>query len=373
MKDERITKLARMIVNYSLSIKNGEKVMVNFIGQATEPLASDLIEEILKAGGVPFWFYDNAPLNRKFAAGASEAQVKTFGAVHKSVMEQMQCYIGVRGSDNQFETADVPPDKMKTYRLHYMQPVHMETRVPKTRWVVMRWPTASMAQQARMSTEAFEKFYFDVCTLDYAKMSRAMDHLVAYMQKTDRVRLVGPGVDIAFSIKGIPAIKCDGKLNIPDGEVFTAPVKDSINGFITFNTPSMQEGLMYEGIKLEYKNGRLENATARNDVDRLRKVFDADDGCKYVGEFAIGVNPFVLTPMNDTLFDEKIAGSIHFTPGNAYDEAFNGNRSSLHWDLVLIQRPEYGGGEMYFDGQLIRKDGLFVVKELECLNPEHLK
>ena len=230
----------------------------------------------------------------------------------------------------------------------------------------------SMAQLAKMSTEAFEDFYFQVCNLDYSKMSAAMDSLVELMDQTDKVRLVGPGTDLTFSIKGIKAIKCAGELNIPDGEVYSAPVRDSVNGVVTYNTPSPYQGFTFENVKLTFKDGKIIEATANN-TERINKVFDTDEGARYVGEFAIGVNPYILHPMQDILFDEKIDGSFHFTPGQCYDDAYNGNKSNIHWDLVNIQRPEYGGGEIYFDDVLIRKDGRFVIPELEKLNPENLK
>ena len=228
-----------------------------------------------------------------------------------------------------------------------------------------------MAQLSNTSLEAFEDFYFDVCNLDYSKMAEAMKSLVDLMNRTDKVQLKGPGTDLTFSIKDIPAIPCAGEMNIPDGEVFTAPVKDSIQGTITYNAPSVYQGFVYERISLTFENGKIVKATA-NDTERINKVFDTDEGARYVGEFAIGVNPYVINPMKDILFDEKIKGSIHFTPGSCYDEAPNGNNSAIHWDLVLIQTPEYGGGEIYFDDVLIRKDGRFVIPELECLNPENL-
>jgi aminopeptidase len=244
--------------------------------------------------------------------------------------------------------------------------------VNNTKWCVMRYPNESFAQLAGMSTDDFEDFYFNVCNLDYSKMSKAMDNLIELMEKTDKVRIVGPGTDLTFSIKGIPAIKCDGKMNIPDGEVFTAPVRDSVNGVITFNTPAVSEGFTYEDIRFEFKDGKIIGATS-NDTDRINKKLNTDEGARYIGEFAIGVNPYILKPMKDTLFDEKIMGSIHLTPGRCYDEASNGNKSAIHWDLVLIQTKEYGGGEIYFDDVLVRKDGLFVVEPLLCLNPENLK
>ena len=229
-----------------------------------------------------------------------------------------------------------------------------------------------MAQLANMSTEAFENFYFDVCNLDYAKMDRAMGPLEALMNRTDKVRLVAPGTDLTFSIKGIGAKKCSGHRNIPDGEVFTAPVRDSINGTIAYNTPSIYSGITFENMVFTFENGRIVKAES-NDTQRLNEILDMDEGARYIGEFSLGFNPHILHPMKDILFDEKIAGSLHFTPGQAYEETDNGNRSSVHWDLVLIQRPEYGGGEIWFDDVLIRKDGLFVIPELEQLNPEHLK
>ncbi|HOO28951.1 MAG TPA: aminopeptidase, partial [Lachnospiraceae bacterium] len=286
-------------------------------------------------------------------------------------MSKMDCYIGVRGTNNVAELSDVPSEKLAMYDLLYSTPVHHKIRVPKTRWVVLRYPNDAMAQLSGSSTEAFEDFYFKVCNLDYSKMGEAMKNLISYMDRTDKVRLVAKGTDLTFSIKGIPAIACDGKMNIPDGEVYTAPVRESVNGTISYNTPSLYQGFTYENISLTFENGKIIRALSNNE-EKINKVFDTDEGARYIGEFAIGVNPYITKPMKDILFDEKIMGSIHFTPGNCYDEAPNGNKSAIHWDLVLIQTPEYGGGEIYFDDVLIRKDGRFVVSELECLNPENL-
>jgi aminopeptidase len=270
------------------------------------------------------------------------------------------------------EKASVPSDKMKIYMSLFSKPVHSDQRVNHTKWCIMRYPSHSMAQLANMPTEYFEDFYFDVCNLDYKKMSKAMDPLVKLMNETDKVRITGKNTDLSFSIKGINAIKCDGKMNIPDGEVYTAPVKDSVNGIITYNCPAVYQGVTFENISLEFSNGKIVKATA-SDTERINEIFDTDEGARYVGEFAIGVNPFIDIPMKDTLFDEKIKGSLHFTPGSCYEDCSNGNNSSIHWDLVFIQRPEYGGGEIWFDDKLIRKDGLFVIDELKGLNPDNLK
>ncbi|MPN28955.1 hypothetical protein SDC9_176401 [bioreactor metagenome] len=199
-----------------------------------------------------------------------------------------------------------------------------------------------------------------------------MTPLVRLMEKTDKVRILSANTDLTFSIKGIPAVKCSGLRNIPDGEVYTAPVRNSVNGYITYNTPAVYQGVTYENIRFEFTDGKITAATA-NHTDKLNKVLDTDEGARYIGEFALGVNPYITTPMKDTLFDEKIMGSFHFTPGMAYDAAFNGNRSAIHWDLVSIQTADYGGGEIWFDNQVIRRDGLFVIPELYGLNPDHLK
>jgi aminopeptidase len=245
-------------------------------------------------------------------------------------------------------------------------------RVEKTKWVVLRWPTSAMAQQAMMSTEAFEDFYFRVCTLDYSRMTPGMAAMKKLMEKTDRVHIKGPGTDLRFSIKGIGAIPCGGLRNIPDGEIFTAPVRDSVEGTIAYNCPSVYQGVNFDQLKFTFKGGQIVEASCNGDNRRLNAILDSDAGARYVGEFAIGFNPHILQPMRDTLFDEKIAGSFHFTPGQAYETADNGNRSQVHWDIVCIQRPEYGGGEIWFDDVLIRKNGRFVPPSLQKLNPPYL-
>ena len=369
--DERIRELAHRLVNYSCRVSRGDRVWIHYIGSETRELAKALIREVYAAGGIPFAHYEDPEIQREILLQADREQLEAMAEWDAAEMSRMDCYIGVRGSDNVSELSDVPGEQMNLYETCYSTPVHHRIRVPKTRWVVLRYPNASMAQLSGTSSEAFEDFYFQVCNLDYSKMSRAMKALVELMNRTDKVRLTGRDTDLTFSIKDIPAIACDGQLNIPDGEVYTAPVRDSINGVITYNTPSLYQGFTFENVRLEFENGKIVKATANN-TERLNQILDTDEGARYVGEFAIGVNPYILKPMKDILFDEKIMGSIHFTPGNCYDDAYNGNASAIHWDLVMIQREEYGGGEIYFDDRLIRRNGRFVLPELDCLNPENL-
>ncbi len=372
MIDPRINKLAKVLVGYSTELKPGDKVLIESI-DIPESMTAEIVRVARQAGAIPFVTIKRQLVTRALLMDADEPQLQLFAEVEALRMKAMQAYIGIRGSLNVSELSDVPDEKMKLYQRIFWRPVHGEIRVRKTRWVVLRYPSPSMAQSANMSTDAFEDFYFNVCTMDYAKMQRAMQPLARIMDKTDRVRITGPGTELSFSIKGIPAVPCDGKLNIPDGEVFTAPVRDSVNGAVQFNAATIYNGLTHENVRLEFQNGKIINATSSNTA-ALNRVLDSDEGARYIGEFAIGFNPYITQPMKDILFDEKIAGSFHFTPGAAYeDDADNGNRSQIHWDLVCMQAANNGGGEIYFDDKLIRKDGIFVVDELKELNPDRLK
>ncbi len=364
--DKRIEKLAHGLVDFSCDVQKGENVLIEATGVDYQLVAS-LVKEVYAKGAYPFVNLTDLRIKREWMKGMSAELAKKYADMEMYRMKDMQAYIAIRGGGNNQELSDV--DLAEYNRI--MRPV-LNQRVNHTKWVVLRYPTEAMSQQAGMSTEAFEDFYFDVCTLDYSKMDKAMTPLVELMNRTDKVRIVAKDTDLTFSIKGIPAIKCSGLRNIPDGEVYTAPVKDSVNGYITYNVPSVEEGIKFENVRLEFKDGKIVNATANN-TEAINKIFNTDDGARYVGEFALGVNPYITKAMGDILFDEKISGSIHFTPGQSYEDAPNGNKSAIHWDLVQVQTPEYGGGEIYFDDVLVRKDGLFVLDELKCLNPENLK
>lgn len=369
--DPRILTLAKNLIHYSTDLQPGENILIEMFDDA-EPLAAALVDEAYRVGAVPFFSLKRNRLQRKLLSRASDKQLRSIAEWEAARMNRMQAYVGIRASENTSELSDVPAEGLKLYQQLWFNPVHSEIRVKNTKWCVLRWPNPSMAQLGGMSTEAFEDFYYNVCNLDYARMDRAMTPLVELMEKTDQVRILGPGTELSFSIKNIPAIKCSGLRNIPDGEVYTAPVRDSVNGQLTYNTPSTFQGTTYENITLTFAQGRIISAIC-NQTDRINTVFDTDEGARYVGEFALGVNPYILRPMKDTLFDEKIQGSFHFTPGNAYDEADNGNRSSIHWDLVCMQDQSHGGGEIWFDNVLVRKNGLFTLPALAGLNPENLK
>ncbi len=370
MRDPRGTRLAQLIVQHSTQLLPGEAVLIEAFDLA-DGLVLDLVDAVHAAGALPLVHLRSHAVIRSQLMRATEAQLHKQGAIERFQMEQVHAYVGVRAAANTSELADVPGDRMDLYQRLVVQPVHLDYRVNHTKWVVLRHPCAAMAQQANMSTEQFEDFYFRVCTMDYPRLAEAMEPLKRRMEHTDRVRITGPGTNLRFSIKGIPAVKCEGRRNLPDGECFTAPVRDSVHGTIAYNTPSLYLGTSYDGIRFTFEGGRIVKADG-NPQTKLDQVLDSDEGARFIGEFSLGCNPWITRPMRDPLFDEKIAGSLHFTPGQAYVLADNGNRSRVHWDLVLIQRPEYGGGDVWFDDELVRKDGRFVAPELEGLNPDRL-
>lgn len=371
MKDSRIEKLANNLLTYSVNIQTGENILIEILGEDGIPLAKELVKQAEKLGAKPYFNIINYEILRVMLENATEEQIKLYAKHDTQRMKDMDAYIGIRANSNISELNRIPNEIMEMYNKYYTKQVHFEERVKNTKWCILRYPNTSMAQMAKMNKDEFENYFFNVCNLDYKKMSKAMDSLKDLMNRTDKVHIVGNGTDLIFSIKDIPAEKYAGTFNIPDGEVASAPVKTSVNGYITYNTETTYNGILFNNIRLEFKDGKIVKATA-NKTRELNEILDTDEGARYIGEFALGVNPYIERPIGDTLFDEKIKGSFHFTPGDSLEESDNGNRSSIHWDIVSIQRTEYGGGEIYFDDVLIRKDGIFVLPELEKLNPENL-
>lgn len=368
MSDSRYDSLAEVLVFHSTKTKKGERVMID-VSETPEEFVIALIRAVRAAKAEPFVVIHSNRVTRELALGVTATQASTMAEIDLARLKKMQAYIAVRGSHNIAEMADVPQEKSALLSSK-LRPA-LDYRINKTRWVVLRWPTASMAQQAQMSSESFEDFFFRVCTLDYSKMIPGMKALKALMDRTDRVEITGPGTDLRFSIKGIGSVICGGEHNIPDGEVFSCPVKESVEGYVTFNAPTLNRGIAFDNVRLEFSKGKVVKASANN-TKALNEILDTDAGARFIGEFSLGFNPHILHPMRDILFDEKIAGSFHFTPGQAYEVAGNGNKSAIHWDMVCIQRKDYGGGEVWFDGKLIRKDGLFVPAALQALNPDRL-
>lgn len=368
MGDNRIKRLAKTLIHHSVKLKEKERVIVK--GHlVAKSLITEIIDEVYEIGAYPYVEILDDDIARHLSSGYKREQLQTQADWEMKKYQDVDAIIVIIGEENEAELAEVPAEKFQIHG-EVFKPVQ-QFYINNRRWVLLNYPTKGLAQKAGMSTPKFTSYLLDVCNVDYHKMAEAQKPLQKLMENTDKVRIVSPGTDLTFSIKDIPVVPCAGEANIPDGEVFTAPVRTSVNGTITFNTPCPYRGITYRNVSLSFKDGKIVKATA-DKIDKINEIFDTDEGSRYIGEFAIGINPLIREPMGDILFDEKICGSIHFTPGEAYEEADNGNRSSVHWDMVLIQRPEYGGGELYFDDVLVRKDGEFVLPELQGLNSSSL-
>lgn len=367
--DPRYSKLAKTLCGHSAKIVQGEHVLLD-LSETPAEMAEALIAEISARGAYPHAEISNPRISRALALAATPERLAVAAECALEKIKKMDAYIAIRGAANIFENSDVPQANMAKIAAA-MKPA-VDWRVNKTKWVVLRWPTPAMAQQAQMSSEAFEDFYFRVCTMDYGRMEEGMEAARRLMESADKVHITGPGTDLSFSIKSMPAIPCGGQYNIPDGEIFTAPVRDSVEGTVSYNAPTVYNGISFDSITLTFEKGKIVDASAGAKTAALKKILSSDEGASYIGEFAMGFNPHITSPMRDILFDEKIAGSFHFTPGQAYENADNGNRSRIHWDMVCIQTPEWGGGEISFDGKVVRRDGLFVGEGIEKLNPQYL-
>lgn len=372
MLDPRVTRLAEVFADHSCRLGADDSVLIHAFDIPDEVVA-EFARVCQSRGARVVTRLESNIVRRQLMRGMTASGAQLHAKTEKFEMEQMTAYIALRGTDNYAELADVPSGTQSMWQREYATPVVFETRIPKTKWAVTRWPTSGMAQQASQSTAAFEDFYFRVCTVDYKAMAKASEPLRDLMDATDQVRIVGPGTDLTFSIKGIGSVPCSGEANIPDGECYSCPAPGSMNGEVTYNTVSLYQGVEFSNIRFVVKDGVITHAEAGAQTEKLNQILDTDEGARRFDEWSLGYNPHVLHPMKDTLFDEKIAGSFHLTPGNAYEgKGGSGNKSAIHWDIVCIQRPEYGGGEIWFDGKLVRKDGIFVLPELAGLNPDRL-
>jgi len=364
--------LVHILLNHSCMVNANDKVMIEAI-DIPEEVIMYLLDTLNQKKAIPLLNLKSQALMNRIAKNATPETFDLIAEMEINQMKQAQCFIGLRAVNNIYEMADVPADKKKIVLNHYIKPVHYAYRNNHLKWVYFRYPTPAMAQNASMSTQSFETYYFYTVIIDYRMLKEQMQPLAKLMENTNNVRIEAPNTDLSFSIKGMGCFGSAGEHNIPDGEVYSAPIKDSINGKILFNVDSVYYGTHFQNIQLEFNAGRIFKAISKKNLERLIEILNMDEGARYIGEFAIGLNPFIDKPINDILFDEKMYGSIHLAIGNAYPNADNGNRSSIHWDLILNQRQEYGGGKLYFDDVLVKKNGLFVLPELEHLNAEKLK
>jgi aminopeptidase len=362
----RMDAIADMIAGHSLKITPGDKVLVDATDDCDD-LIMAAIKSIQAKGGLPFVLHQSSRVRCAWLMGITDEQLESWYESMYHLRKDMDCILTIRSQNNGFELADVPQEAIRKFAGMSIR-LGKLARKPTLRTSLIRYPTAAFAQQCGMSTDACEEYFFNVCTMDYQALYQEMEPLKAALDHAGRVRILSPGTDISFSIEGVNCFISAGTWNIPDGETAMEIVRESVNGIISYNVPSNHQGFVYRDIRLTFKEGRVAGVEA-NDAKRMEAILDTDAGARYIGEFAIGVNPYIRRPIIDTLFDEKMAGSLHFTPGGTDSD---GNPSSVHWDIVQSHMPEFGGGEIYLDGKLWRKDGLFVDDALKRLNPDVL-
>jgi len=351
MQYDRLALLADRIANYSLKLKKGDRCLIA-AGHSAMPLVNAFAGTCVEIGAVPIPYFMDDELTRLFLCSlpqdddiALAETIATFVDPIHRMMDGVEAVVVIRSKETDTPYAGATGKTLQHFQNKFGQLFHRFTN--EKRWVVLDWPTALQAEKANLSYEAFYKFVMDISLVDYAAMHAAALPAKAVLDAADRVHIHGPGTDLHFSKKGINTIIGAAANSYPDGELYTAPVKTSVEGYVTFTVPSIYMGQTFEGIRLAFSHGKIVEATCKSgDADALTAIFETDEGASYIGEFALGINPDVNQPMNDIHYDEKIAGSFHFTPGNCYNDAYNGNRSAIHWDLVCMQTPEYGGGGM---------------------------
>ena len=368
-KFEYEKKLANKLVNYSCKVKPNEKVLMSY-SDCPDSIIEHLIEEIKKAKGIPLIFRLDKTIKRRLLLNSNEDWFNYYKEIVTPIMSSADAVILIGGSHNDFELSDISAETFSNYSKIYVEPIHFKIRCSK-KWVLLRYPTPSFAQSSGISSESFEEFFYKVCTLDYESLDKKMDNLKNLMENTDKVRIVTPTTDLTFSIKDMPAIKCSGQCNIPDGEIYTAPIKDSVNGHIEFNVPAIDNGMEFNKIKLVFENGKIIDFDCNN-KEAFEEILNTDSGSRYLGEFAFGLNPYCTEARKDILFDEKMISSIHLAIGSSYEDCFNGNISAVHLDLIQSHIESLGGGKIYFDDGLIYENGYFIYPNLVDLNPKKL-
>ena len=356
MVDPRVAKAADILVNHSARVKKGDYVQI-----ISEPAAQDLVLEVyrlvLKNGAYPVTKLSLPGQSYIYYKNASDEQLRNFPQIAFHEIKNTDAVIYIGAPSNTKELTAIDPKKISLRQAITKR--FSDYRVEKTRWVLFEYPTDSLAQDAEMSLEDFKDFAYGAVNIDWKKESKKQDKIKAIVDKGKEVHILGKETDLRFSIAGKKAVKCDGKHNMPDGEVFTEPVKHSVNGHIFYEFPAVHGGREVCGVRLVFKNGKVVKATAEKNQDFLIKMLDTDAGSRYLGEFGIGVNYRIDRFIKNILFDEKIGGTIHLALGRAYSETGGENDSAIHWDMIKDLRK---GGEVYIDGKLLEKNGKFAFK-----------
>jgi len=365
MQSDQLTELAEQIVGHSLRLEENDRVLIDVVGEADE-LVTATLTKVYEAGAQPFLRTISTDHLKTIVRGGSEVYMKHWADVDRFQMRGISAYLRIRADENLYDWSDIPQDRFTQYVNHYRLP-QQEAIAKLSKWLMIQYPTHGMAQQARMSTPAYQELYFRSSCMDYARLAEAAKPLQDLMAQVDKVRIEAVDTDFQFRIRGIPSYMCDGRYNLPDGELFTAPLAESAEGEIRFNIPSAFMGIQFEQVRFKVNKGHVIHADS-SQRELLRSIIGSDFGASRFGEFGIGLNPFIRMPTNHVSMDEKMGGSIHLALGQAFEYADNGNKSAIHWDFVQCHFQEFGGGNVYFDNQLVRRDGLYVHPQLLALN-----
>ncbi|MDM5335848.1 aminopeptidase [Fictibacillus enclensis] len=354
------------IIHQSLTLNAGETVYVDIVGEVSQEFTDRLATAILKIKATPIFHFSPITLLKTQLIHGDAQFFDNLIQNELPLLKQVDAYMSIRADQNIYELQDVPAQKQELYTKHYALPKQME--IMEKKWLILKYPTEALAQLAHLSIDQFKRAFFKASSVNFKPLEPGIKSLQKRLATTKNVRVLSPHTDLTFSIHNMPSFVCTGTYNLPDGEIFTAPLLYSANGCITFNVPSSLLGTTYEHVKLQFENGRIVKATC-SQQEQFNLLLQTDNGASYLGEFGIGFNPEILHPFGNPLFDEKMAGSIHLAIGQPYEMSDNGNKSNIHLDLILCQIEEYGGGELYFDDELIRKNGYFVPDHLHSLNP----
>lgn len=343
--DKRWDALASILVNYSIGVKPGDRVLITMMETETEPLARACYREAVRAGGYPFIEYQSAYLEKDLMLHGTMDQVEWVNEMCLKGMDWADCYIGLRGARNPYEWGGIPGARLSAHK-RSLGRVSAERN--RTRWVLTRVPNEAFAQQSRMPLEDMMDFYFNSTLVDWEKESAALQKVKELLAAGSSVRVTGKETDITFTTSGRIYAVADGHINMPDGEVYTCPVETSVNGTIYFEFPGAYAGNYIEGIRLTFQDGKLVRSSAETNEGLLREILATDEGASTLGEFGIGLNYGITGYCGDILYDEKIGGTIHFAMGRGYPECLGNDRSALHWDIIKDTRKE---GAVYLDGK----------------------
>jgi len=353
--DPRYQKLAKILINYSTKTKKGDRVLIHMKEPEAFPLVKEIYKEAILKGAFCEVYFSSVHFAYDRLKFGNEKQVQYYPKVDDFSIDWADVWLGIRAVKNPYELKEIDPKRLaQTQRIYGKL---AQKRIKKCRWCLCWVPTEALAQKAQMSWDETIDFFFSAVLRDWQKEREKYKKIQKVFQKGERVRILGKDTDISFSTKGRKYVLSDGTHNMPGGEVFTAPVENSVEGKIYFDIPSAWAGQVVRDIYLEFKKGKVVKATAKEGEELLKRNLEIDKGAKYIGEFGIGTNFGIKRAVLDILFDEKIGGTIHLALGNSYEECKGKNKSSLHWDLIKDLRKE---GKMFVDGKLVFKNGKFL-------------